>query len=213
LGKILAYWGLKGKVEGARSTKGQYAKIRDMKKTIIIVVVVVALIVLYVFGTYNRIVSLDEKVTATWQQVEVQYQRRFDLIPNVVESVKGAMAQEKAIFTALADARARYSGATTVDAKARAAAETDSALSRLLVVVENYPILKSSENVQSLIAELSGTENRIAVARKDFNETVNTYNLAVRRVPSSVVAGMFGFEEHAYFEAAQGSEVAPKVSL
>ncbi|MES2470780.1 MAG: LemA family protein [Patescibacteria group bacterium] len=184
-----------------------------MKKTWIIVIVVALLVAFYAFGTYNRIISLDEKVTADWQQVEVQYQRRFDLIPNIVNAVKGAMVQEQTIFLEIADARSRYAGAATVDDKVRAAGQLDSALSRLLVITENYPILKSSENVQSLIAELAGTENRIAIARRDFNQTVNTYNLATRRFPSSLVASMFGYSERPYFEAAPGTELAPKVEL
>ena len=184
-----------------------------MKKLWIIIIAILVLAVIYVFGTYNRIVSLDEKVTATWKQVEVQYQRRFDLIPNLVGAVKGAMAQEESIFTAIADARSRYAGATTVDEKAKAASDTESALARLLVITENYPILKSSENVQALMAELSGTENRVSIARKDYNDVVNVYNLAIRRIPSSIIASVFGFEERQYFNATAGAETAPVVDF
>lgn len=184
-----------------------------MKKIIIVIVAVVALLGFFAFGTYNRLVTLDERSTTQWKQVEVQYQRRFDLIPNLVNAVKGVMTQEQTIFDAIATARTNYSGAQTADDRAKAATQVEGALGRLLVITENYPILKSSENVQALTAELAGTENRIAVARKDFNDSVNTYNLVVRRFPTSLIASISGFDQKAYFAAAAGSDVVPQVDL
>lgn len=183
------------------------------KKVLIGVGIVLVLIVLYVFSTYNSLVTLNVNADTQWKQVEVDYQRRFDLIPNLVESVKGVMKQEKEVFTAIADARTKYSGASTVDAKAAAAGQMESALGRLLVITENYPQLKSSDTVQTLMSQLEGTENRITVARTRFNDTVKEYNLKVMRVPSSIIASMFGFKEKAYFEAVKGSEVAPAVKF
>lgn len=184
-----------------------------MKKIGIAILVLVVLIGLYTWSAYNRLVNLNETATTQWAQVETQYQRRFDLIPNLVESVKGIMTQEKTVFDSLAQARTQYSGATTPDAKAAAAQQVESALGRLLVIVENYPTLKSSDTVQTLMAQLEGTENRVAVARKDYNDTVRAYNISTKRFPSSVIASMFGFEERTYFEADSQAATAPKVNL
>ncbi len=184
-----------------------------MKKTLIIILVIVALGALYSWSTYNSLVSQKEAATAQWQQVETQYQRRFDLIPNLVASVQGAMKQETAVFTALADARAHYAGATTVNDKAAAATEVESSLGRLLAVVENYPTLKSSDAVQNLITQLEGTENRVAVERQRYNDDVQAYEMSIKRFPSSIVASMFGFGDLNYFQAASGAENAPKVSF
>lgn len=183
------------------------------KKTLYIIIAIVVIILLYVWGGYNGLVSTNLSADTQWSQVETQYQRRFDLIPNLVESVKGVMEQEQAIFTALADARTKYSGSTSADAKAEAAGQVESALGRLLAVVENYPTLKSADTVQTLMSQLEGTENRVSVERKRFNDTVMAYNLKVKSFPSSLLAKMFGFSERALFNAAPGSEVAPKVSL
>lgn len=182
-------------------------------KTWIIVGVVVIVLALWVGGTYNSLVTSNEAITTQWAQVETSYQRRFDLIPNLVESVKGAMAQEKAVFTALAEARSKYSGATSPDQKAAAASQVESALSRLLVVVENYPQLKSVEVVQGLIAELSGTENRVSVERNRYNEKVQEYNVRTKRFPGSVVASIFGFGERSYFKADAAAATAPQVKF
>ncbi len=186
----------------------------DMKnKTWIIAGVVVVLVVLWLGGSYNSLVTKGEAVTTQWAQVETSYQRRFDLIPNLVESVKGAMTQEKEVFTALADARSRYSGATNADQKAAAATQVESALSRLLVVVENYPQLKSVEAVQGFMAELAGTENRVSVERGRYNEKVQAYNVVTKRFPSSVVASLFGFDEKNYFKANEAAATAPQVKF
>ena len=178
-----------------------------------IILAVVVVLVGYVWTSYNGFVTASEGVTNQWAQVETQYQRRVDLIPNLVESVKGVMAQEQTIFTALADARTKYTGAQSTDEKAAAAGQVEGALGRLLAVVENYPQLKSSENVQTLMAQLEGTENRVSVERKRYNDMVQVYNLKVKTFPSSIVAKVFGFSDHAYFEAAAGAENAPKVSF
>ncbi len=184
-----------------------------MKKVIIGVVIVLVLLIAYTVSTYNGLVTLNVSADTQWKQVETDYQRRFDLIPNLVESVKGIMKQEQAVFTAIADARTKYSGATTADAKAKAAGEVESALGRLLVITENYPQLKSSDTVQTLMSQLEGTENRISVQRMKYNDTVKEYNLKVMRIPSSIIASMFGFAERTYFNADQGAEKAPKVSI
>ena len=184
-----------------------------MKKIIIAVVVVVILIAGFIGLTYNSLVSSNEAVTAQWSIVETQYQRRFDLIPNLVESVKGVMKQEQTVFTAIADARTRYAGAVTPDQKAVAAGQVESALGRLLVITENYPQLKSSETVQTLMSQLEGTENRVSVERTRYNTAVQSYNLSVKRFPSSIVASVFGFAERAYFQAVSGAETAPAVKF
>lgn len=184
-----------------------------MKKILIAIAIVAVLVLVYGWSSYNSLVSDREAATVQWQQVETQYQRRFDLIPNLVASVQGAMKQETAVFTALADARTRYSGATTVSAKAAAAGEVETGLARLLVVMENYPALKSIETVQNLMTQLEGTENRVATERGRFNEAVQVYQLDLKRFPRNIVASMFGFEPINYFEAQAGAENAPKVSL
>jgi LemA protein len=184
-----------------------------MKKTLYIIGAIVVLVLIYGWFTYNGLVSANVAADGQWAQVETQYQRRLDLIPNLVESVKGIFKQEQTIFTALADARAHYAGATTVDAKAKAAGEVETSLGRLLAVMENYPQLKSSDNVSTLMSQLEGTENRVAVERKRYNDEVRNYNLLTMRFPSKVIAGMFGFGSRAYFEAAAGAENSPKVEF
>jgi len=184
-----------------------------MNKILIGIFAILVSIGLYVFTTYNGLVKLGVSADAQWKQVEVNYQRRFDLIPNLVESVKGIMKQETEVFTAIAEARTRYSGASTPDAKAQAAGQVESALGRLLVITENYPQLKSSDTVVTLMSQLEGTENRISVERMRFNDTVKTYNLKVMQLPSSIVASIFGFDEKAYFEVTAGAEVAPQVKF
>ena len=173
---------------------------------------------------YNKMVSLDEQVSAAWAQVENVYQRRLDLILNLVATVKGAAAHEEETFTALAEARSRAGGVMEVnedvlnnpEAFARFQAAQDSlgsALQRLLVVTENYPELKANANFLALQDQLEGTENRITVERKRFNEAVQTYNTVIRRFPQVLVANMTGFEKRPYFEAASGAESAPQVEF
>lgn len=184
-----------------------------MKTILGILLAVLVLGGFYYWSTYNSLVALNESVDGQWAQVESQYQRRFDLIPNLVESVKGAMAQEQTIFTALAEARTRYAGAQSINDKAAAATEVEGALGRLLVVMENYPQLKSTDTVQTLMAQLEGTENRISVERKRFNELVQDFNVKIKQIPAKWVASSLGFSERNYFEAVEGSEVAPAVKL
>lgn len=184
-----------------------------MNKIVIGLLVAVGLIGLYVWSSYNGLVTGNESITNQWAQIETQYQRRFDLIPNLVESVKGVMKQEQTIFNALAEARTRYAGAQTANQKAEAATQVEGAFGRLLAVMENYPQLKSSENVQTLMVQLEGTENRISVERKRYNDAVKEYNVSLKTIPTKWLASWFGFEARTYFEAVKGSEQAPKVSL
>lgn len=176
--------------------------------------VMVALLALPLGGcSYNRFVSQEEAIKTQWAQVENQLQRRNDLIPNLVETVKGYAAQEQEVYTAIAESRAKLAGATTPEQKIAAANEQSSALSRLLVIVENYPQLKSNETFGRLMDELSGTENRIAVARGRYNEKVQAYNALRRRFPSNITAKIFSFDEWKYFEAPASARDVPKVDF
>jgi LemA protein len=182
-------------------------------KWIWVIIGLVAIFAIFIGAKYNSFVKQNEAVNAQWAQVESQYQRRFDLIPNLVNSVKGIMKQEQTVFDDIAKARTQYSGAQTPDQKAAAATQVEGALGRLLVVMENYPQLRSVETVQSLMAELSGTENRIAVERMRYNEMVRDYNVSVKTFPGSIIAGMFGFQTRTMFEAQTGAETAPQVNF
>lgn len=184
-----------------------------MNKTIAIVVAIVVVIAIWGFSGYNSLVTLNENIDAQWAKVETQYQRRFDLIPNLVNSVKAVLKQEQAVFGEIAEARTRYSGATTPDAKAAAASQVESALGRLMVIVENYPQLQSNQTVRDFMTQLEGTENRVSVERTRFNDEVRAYNTAVKRFPRNVLAALTGFGERAYFEAANGAENAPAVNF
>lgn len=164
-------------------------------------------------GMYNNLVNAREKVDNQWAQVQSQYQRRFDLIPNLVETVKGVATQEQTVFGDIAEARTRYSGAQSSEDRVNAANQLESALSRLLVIVENYPQLKSQENFMTLMSQLEGTENRISVERQRYNDTVRDYNLIVRKFPGNLMAGLFGFNDKSYFEAAAGADQAPQVDF
>jgi LemA protein len=163
--------------------------------------------------SYNRFVSQEEAVKAQWAQVENQLQRRNDLIPNLVESTKGFAQQERDVFNAIAESRAKLAGAQTTEQKIQAANEQTSALSRLLVVVENYPVLKSNETFARLMDELAGTENRIAVERMRYNERVQEYNTARRSFPANITAGIFGFQEYPLFQAPESAKNVPKVDF
>jgi LemA protein len=184
-----------------------------MKKTTIGIIVVIVLIVIYGFVAYNGLVTKSIAADTAWKQVETDYQRRYDLIPNLVESVKGVMKQETAVFTAIADARTKYAGATTPADRAAAANQVESAFGRLLAVVENYPQLKSAETVQTLMSQLEGTENRISTQRMRFNTAVQDYNLKVKRIPSSIIAAITGFHTREAFSAQAGAENAPAVKF
>jgi LemA protein len=186
-----------------------------MKKHLfwIIPLAVIGFVVMTLVGYYNRFVMMGQLVDGQWAQVETQYQRRFDLIPNLVNSTKGFMEQEQEVFGKIAEARTRYAGAQTVNDKAAAATQVESALGRLLVIMENYPQLKSNETVRQLMDELAGTENRIAVERRRYNDGVRNYNTGVTLIPGKFFAGLFGFGPREYFQSVEGSEVAPKVEL
>ena len=163
--------------------------------------------------SYNRFVGQEEAIKTQWAQVENQLQRRNDLIPNLVESVKGVAQQEKDVFGRIADSRAKLSGAQTPEQTIQAANEQTSALARLLVVVENYPQLRSNEQFARLMDELAGTENRIATERMRYNERVQAYNTSRRQFPSNVTAGIFGFKEYPVFNAPPEAEKVPSVNF
>ena len=184
-----------------------------MKKFGLIALGLVVAIGLYMVGFYNNLVTSREKVDNQWAQVQTSYQRRFDLIPNLVETVKGVAAQEQKVFGDIADARTRYAGAKTPEQQLEATNQLESSVSRLLVIVENYPQLRSSESFQTLMAQLEGTENRINVERQRFNDTVREYNMVTKRFPANLLARAFGFTERAYFEAAQTAQTAPEVKF
>ena len=167
----------------------------------------------YVRTTYNDLVSQQEQVKTAWSQVENQLQRRNDLIPNLVETVKGYAKQETTIFTAIADARARIGSRKPPQEQMQASNDMSNALARLLVVVENYPQLKSSENFMRLQDELAGTENRLSVERMRYNETAMAYNVHVRQFPSNMVASAFNFEQKPLFEAPASAKAVPKVQF
>lgn len=186
---------------------------RGLGRTALIIIAAVVVVGLYASSVYNGLVRSNEGVDAQWAQVETQYQRRFDLIPNLVSSVEGAMKQEQKVFGDLAAARAGYAGARTADEKAAAAGQVESAFARLLAIMENYPQLRSVETVQGLMAELAGTENRISAERGRYNEIVRDYNVMVKVFPRSLMAGLFGFGPRTMFEAAEGAAQAPKVEL
>jgi len=181
----------------------------------LVVLGVLIIFALWIMGTYNSLVTLDENAKTAQSDVEVQYQRRFDLIPNLVSTVQGIFNQEQAVFTALAEARTRYAG-TAAGSQERIGAinQVESALSRLLVVVENYPQLRSSESVAKLQDQLEGTENRISVARNTYNAVVNDLNKKIKFFPSNVVAGIFGFAERDRFAVTEeAAKKAPAVEL
>ncbi len=194
-----------------------------MKKWIWIAVAAVAVLgVVWVYRTYNRFVRMDEEVKNAWAQVETQYQRRSDLIPNLVNIVKGYAAHERETLEGVIEARAKATSVNlSVDeltpatmAEFQQAQEgVRSALGRLLVVAERYPDLKANQNFQELQAQLEGTENRIAVARERFNTTVRAYNVSVRRFPAVIIAGMFGFDQKPYFQADEKAQQAPVVEF
>ncbi|GAA0122622.1 MAG: LemA family protein [Clostridium argentinense] len=182
-------------------------------RTVLIVILVFAIIFVPVVGSYNNLVSLDQQVRTSEANIEAQLQRRSDLIPNLVATVQGYASQEKEIFTSIAESRAKLSGAQTVEERANADAELSSALSRLLVVVERYPELKSNENFKDLTIALEGTENRIAIGREDYNKIVSKYNSKIRKFPTNIIASLFRFEEKPFYKATEGSKEVPKVEF
>jgi LemA protein len=189
---------------------------KGLKTLLIIVGIIILIIVIpysYIKGAYNSLVTMDESVKGAWAQVENQLQRRYDLIPNYVETVKGYAAHEKEVFVKVTEARSKVAGAGSMNEKIEANNQLSSALSRLLVVVERYPELKANSNFIRLQDELAGTENRIAVERRRFNETVKVYNIKIRTFPTNIIAGMFGFKKAAFFEIPKERQEAPKVKF
>lgn len=187
-----------------------------MKKTgIVIIAVIVVILAIVGAGVkgYNGLIRLDENVDAAYSDVQVQLQRRNDLIPNLVNTVKGYASHETEVFTAVSDARAKLAGAATPEETIAADGELSSALGRLLAISEAYPELKANENFLSLQDELAGTENRIGVARKDYNEVVKSYNVKIRSFPTSIFANMLGFEKKEQFAAEVGAQNAPSVNF
>lgn len=193
-----------------------------MKKSTIIILVILAIVVVWGITGYNALVKSDEAVSTAWSNVENQYQRRADLIPNLVNTVKGYAAHEQETLDAVVAARARATQ-VTVDAEnmtpemlqqyQKSQGEVGAALGRLLAVAESYPELKANTNFLELQAQLEGTENRISVERRNFNEVAKQYNTSIRTFPRNILAGMFGFEKRPYFEAQEGAESAPVVQF
>lgn len=193
-----------------------------MKKGTIITLVIVAVLAIIGVTGYNSLVNLDENVENNWAQVETQYQRRLDLIPNLVSVVKGYASHEKETLEGVIEARSRATQISidpsniTPEKLAefqKAQGDVSNALGKLLMIRENYPDLKANEQFINLQAQLEGTENRIAVARKNFNDSTNAYNKAIRRFPKNILAGIFGFDQKAYFKADEAASAAPKVEF
>ena len=182
-------------------------------KGILIFLAVVIVLGAMLISPYNTLVDLDESTNAAWGQVENQLKRRADLIPNLIEVVKGFAAQEKEILANIADARKQYTGANTPEEYAEAEESFNSAITNLNVVVENYPELKSNQVFQDLQAELAATENKISTERMRYNESVEVYNKKIRRFPTSIMAGLFGFDGKQYFEISDEDAEVPKVSF
>lgn len=185
-----------------------------MKNVLIIIGIVLVIISVTFISVYNGIVSKHETITAKWAQVENQLQRRNDLIPNLVNSVKGYAAHEKTVFEDVTNARSQWAKAGSTEEKVKAAGAVDAALSRLLMVAENYPNLKADNTFLKLMDELSGTENRIAVERMRYNEAVRDYNITVRVFPGNIIAGMFGYKPATeYFKAQESAKAVPEVKF
>lgn len=174
---------------------------------------IILLLVVWGVSKYNMLVSQNEVVTTAWAQVENQLQRRFDLIPNLVATVKGVAGQEQEVFGAIAEARTRYSGATTPDERAAAAGQVESAIGRLLVIAENYPQLQSSQAFRDLMVQLEGTENRISTERMKYNDQVRVLNTSIKRFPTVVFARLFGIDERTYFEVSSEAQQNPTVNF
>ncbi len=178
-----------------------------------VIIIILLILVFWFVGRNNALIRMEEQVDAAWSEVDNQLQRRSDLIPNLVATVQGIADQEQEVFGAIADARARLAGAESVSDTAESYEALQGALSRLLVVVENYPQLRSNENFIRLQDELAGTENRIAVARRRYNESVREFNTAIRLFPTSIAAGLAGMDEKEYFEISDEAREVPAVEF
>ncbi len=202
--------------------RGRGLKMKSMKKSTIIIIAVLALLAIWAVTGYNGLVAMEENVNGQWSNVETQYQRRADLIPNLVNTVKGYASHERETLEGVIEARSKATR-ITVNAEdltpeklaeyQKAQGAVTSALGKLLAITENYPELKANQNFLELQVQLEGTENRINVARTNFNNTTKEFNTSIRRFPKNILAGLFGFEKRAYFEAAEGAEQAPKVEF
>ena len=177
------------------------------------VIVVVAVIALWIVGSYNSFITMSQSIDNQWAQVETQYQRRIDLIPNLVNTARGYMQFEQSLLTEITTLRSQWMSTTDVNDQVNIGNALDSALGRLIAVYENYPQLQSIQAVSSLMDELAGTENRIAVERKRYNDQVRQYNTAVLVFPSNILASMFGFKQRPYFESQEGAEIVPTVDI
>jgi len=185
------------------------------KVWIVIGVLVLAIVIVAgsLVGTYNNLVALNEGTEASWAQVETVLQRRYDLIPNLVATVRGFADQEQEVLTEVTRLRSQWGEATTTNEQAAVAGQLEGALGRLMIVVERYPELRSNQNFLALQDELAGTENRIATERRRYNDSVQAYNTAIRRFPASILAGMTGFERRDFFESVADAEAAPAVEF
>ncbi len=186
-----------------------------MKKGMIIAIVVGLVVILGIvlISANNNLVSMEAEVDAAMANIDTNLQRRADLIPNLVNTVKGYAAHEQEAIDSVTEARANLTGASTVEEKAEADSALTAALNNLLVIVENYPDLKASANFTQLADELAGTENRIATARRDYNSAVQSYNTAIRKFPTSLIASLFGFTQKEYFQASEGAQTVPNVEF
>ncbi len=184
-----------------------------MKKTGIIAGIIIAILLIWGISSYNGLVNLNEKVSSDWSQIDNQLKRRADLIPNLVATVKGFASQEQSILNNIAESRSKLMGAQGIAEKAQANEELTSSLSRLLVVVENYPNLKSDATFRQLMDDISGTENRIAVARMDYNDSVRTFNTKIKTLPNSLWAGIMGFSPYEYYQITDSDRETPQVDF
>lgn len=185
---------------------------KGAKISIIIISLIIILGIFFV-GNYNSLVALNQNVNAAASNIDTQLQRRSDLIPNLVNTVKGYASQEKEIFSNIAAARSKLAGATGIEAQANADSELSNALSRLLLIVENYPDLKSNQNFRDLAVQLEGTENRIAIARQDYNTAASEYNTKRRKFPTIIISSLFNFEEKPLYKASEGAQQVPSVDF
>lgn len=187
------------------------------KRNFLIIIAIIVIIVVWfggcLVGKYNTMVTMNESIQSSWAQVDVVLQRRYDLIPNLVETVKGYAGHEKEVFLKVTEARSKVGGAKSIPGKIAANNQLSSALARLLVVVENYPQLKANQNFLKLQDELAGTENRIAVERRRYNEAVKFFNQFIRQIPNNLIAGIFNFEKGTYYEIPEASKETPKVKF